>query len=128
MNGCLLLGVFSLLTARRLGFGKRSLLEKGSFLRNTPSTDGEFHDQLSKFWKCSGSLKCLELQGLRDPSRTLEGNFRKRSESVSGVFPDISGFLPESPSRTGGYGLFSEKSSFREISQKENPPPNIHPK
>ena len=33
------------------------------------------------------------------PSRTLEGNSRKRSESVSGVFPE---FLPESPSRTGG--------------------------
>ena len=52
-----------------------------------------------EFWKCSGSLKCLELLGLEDPSRTPEGNSRKRSESVPGVFP---GFLPESPSRTGG--------------------------
>ena len=52
-----------------------------------------------EFWKCSGSLKCLELQGLGDPSRTLKANSRKRSESVSGVFPE---FLPESPSRTGG--------------------------
>ena len=52
-----------------------------------------------EFWKCSGILKCLELQGWGDPSRTLEGNSRKRSESVSGVFPE---FLPESPSRTGG--------------------------
>ena len=48
---------------------------------------------------CSGSLKCLELEGLGDPSRTLDGNSRKRSESVSGVFPE---FLPESPSRTRG--------------------------
>ena len=38
---------------------------------------------------CSGSLKCLELYGLGDPSRTLEGNSRKRSESVSGVFPEF---------------------------------------
>ena len=48
-----------------------------------------------EFWKRSGSLKCLELQGLGD----LEGNSRKRSESVSRVFPE---FPPESPSRTGG--------------------------
>ena len=34
-----------------------------------------------------------------NPSRTLEGNSRKRPESVSGVFPE---FLPESPSHTGG--------------------------
>ena len=40
-----------------------------------------------EFWKCFGSLKCLELQSLGHPSRTLEGNSRKRSESVSGVFP-----------------------------------------
>ena len=41
--------------------------------------------------------------GCEVPSRTLEGNFRKNSESVfgslSGIFPE---FLPESPSRTGG--------------------------
>ena len=41
------------------------------------------------FWKCSGSLKCLALEGLGDPSRTLEGNSRKRSESVSGFFPEV---------------------------------------
>ena len=42
-----------------------------------------------EIWKCSGSLKCLELKGLGHPSRTLEGNSRKRSESVSGVFPEF---------------------------------------
>ena len=42
-----------------------------------------------EFWKRSGSLKCLELQGLGHPSRTLKGNSRKRSESVSGVFPEF---------------------------------------
>ena len=41
------------------------------------------------FWKCSESLKCLELQGLGHHGRTLEGNSRKRSESVSGVFPEF---------------------------------------
>ena len=35
------------------------------------------------------AFKCLELQGLGDPSRTLEGNSRKRSESVSEVFPEF---------------------------------------
>ena len=40
-------------------------------------------------WKCSGGFNCLELQGLGHPSRTLEGNSRKRFESVSGVFPDF---------------------------------------
>ena len=43
---------------------------------------------------------------MEDPSRTLEGNFRKRSESVSRAFPDILEFLPESPSRTGGMAQF----------------------
>ena len=40
------------------------------------------------FWRCSGSLKWLELQSLGDPSRTLEGNSRKRSESspISFIF------------------------------------------
>ena len=42
-----------------------------------------------EFWKRSESLKCLELEGLGHPSRTLEGNSRKRSESVSGVFPEL---------------------------------------
>ena len=42
-----------------------------------------------EFWKRSGSLKCLELKGLGHPSRTLEGNSRKRSQSVSGVFPEL---------------------------------------
>ena len=78
-------------------------------LRNTPSTAGnsmtgsERHspEPLLKeeaslavlggreFWKCSGSLKCLELQGLGDPSCTLEGNSRRSSESASGVFPEF---------------------------------------
>ena len=41
--------------------------------------------------------------GLGYPSRTLEGNSRKRSESVSGVFPEFfKEFLPENPSRTEG--------------------------
>ena len=42
-----------------------------------------------EFWKRSGSLKCSELWGLGHPSRTLEGNSRKRSESISGVFPEF---------------------------------------
>ena len=42
-----------------------------------------------EFWKRSGAFKCLELQGLGDPSRTLERNSRKSSESVSGVFPEF---------------------------------------
>ena len=42
-----------------------------------------------EFWKRSGRLKCLQLQDLGDPSRTLERNSRKRSESVSGVFPEF---------------------------------------
>ena len=42
-----------------------------------------------EFWKRSESLKCLELEGLGHPSRTLKGNSRKRSESVSGVFPEF---------------------------------------
>ena len=33
-------------------------------------------------WKFSGGFKCLEFKGLRGPSRTLKGNFRKSSESV----------------------------------------------
>ena len=50
--------------------------------------------------------------GLGAPSRTLEGNFRKRSESVSGglsgIFPE---FLPESPSRTGGMAHYCESGN-----------------
>ena len=46
--------------------------------------------------------KCLELKGLGDPGRTLEGKSRKSSESVSGVFPEIFRNFLESPSRTGG--------------------------
>ena len=42
-----------------------------------------------ELWKRSESLKCLELEGLGHPSRALEGNSRKRSESVSGVFPEF---------------------------------------
>ena len=52
--------------------------------KNVPSRTGG-----RQFWKCSGASKCLELQCLGDPSRTLEGNSRKRSESVSGVFPEF---------------------------------------
>ena len=51
-----------------------------------------------QFWKCFGGFKCLELYGLGDPSRTLEGNSRKSSESVSGVFPEFSrNFLRKVP-------------------------------
>ena len=77
--------------------------------RNTPSTAGNSMSSSERpspeplltneappavlgereFWKCSESLKCFELQGLGHPSRTLEGNCRKRSESVSGVFPEF---------------------------------------
>ena len=56
----------------------------------------------SEFWKCSGSFKCLELQGLGHPSRTLEGSSRKRSESVSGVFPEFfRNFLRKVPAVLG---------------------------
>ena len=60
----------------------------------------------TEFWKCSGCLECLEcleLQGLGDLSRTLEGNSRKRSESVSS---------PESRQPHWGYGpvVISEKA------------------
>ena len=55
-----------------------------------------------EFWKCSGALKCLKLQGLGHPSRTLEGNSRKRSESVSGVFPEFfRNFLRKVPAVLG---------------------------
>ena len=37
-----------------------------------------------EFWKCSGNYRALG-----DPSRALEGNSRKRSDSVSGVFPEF---------------------------------------
>ena len=43
----------------------------------------------SKTLKCSRGFKCLELQGLGVSSRTLEMNFRKSSQSVSGVVPEI---------------------------------------
>ena len=42
-----------------------------------------------EFWKCSGAFKRLELLGLGDPSRTLEDNSRKSSESVFRVFPEF---------------------------------------
>ena len=55
-----------------------------------------------EFWKCSGAFKCLELQGLGHPSRTLEGNSRKRSESISGVFPEFfRNFLRKVPAVLG---------------------------
>ena len=57
-----------------------------------------------EFWKCSGGLKLLELQALQVPSRTLKGNSRSSSKSVSGVFPEFfAEFLPETPSRTGAW-------------------------
>ena len=66
-----------------------------------------------EFWKCSGSLKCLELQGLGHPSRTLEGNSRKRSESVSGLFLEFfRNFFWEVPAvlPIWGYGSRTWKS------------------
>ena len=44
---------------------------------------------------CSGSLKCLELEGLGDSSRARKKNSRKRSESVSG--PRIRGLSEKFP-------------------------------
>ena len=43
-----------------------------------------------RFWKCSGSFKCLELEGLEDPSRTLEGNSRKALMVFPGSFLNFS--------------------------------------
>ena len=82
-------------------------MREGMF-RNTPSTAGNSMTSSERpspgpflkkeaspavlggreFWKCSGSLKCLELYGFGHPSCTPEGTSRKRSESVSGVFPE----------------------------------------
>ena len=45
-----------------------------------------------------------------DPSRALEGNAIKSSESVSGVVPDFSEMFPESPRRTGGMAHVCLKS------------------
>ena len=120
--------------------GHRGLNSKESLIRNTPSTAGNSmtgserpspEPLLKKeaspavlggreFWKRSGSLKCLELYCLGHPSRTLEGNSRKRSESVfrglSGILPE---FLPESPSRTGGAAqLRCCSSSKRQLTLK----------
>ena len=39
-----------------------------------------------EFWKCSGSLKCVDW---RIPAVVSRGKTQERSESVSGVFPDI---------------------------------------
>ena len=67
-----------------------------------------------EFWKCSGAFKCLELQGLGHPSRTLEGNSRKRSESVSGLFPEFfRNFLRKVPAVLGVWPikLFSKQGS-----------------
>ena len=93
----------------RLPPSKSPNLSASLVIRNTPSTVGNFMTSSERpspepilkkeaspavlggreFWKHSGSLKCLELSGLGRPSRTLEGNSRKRSESVSGVFPEF---------------------------------------
>ena len=42
-----------------------------------------------EFWKCSGGL--LNYRALGIPAVLFEGNSRKSSESVSGVFPEFSG-------------------------------------
>ena len=53
-----------------------------------------------EFWiHALEAFKCLELQGLGHPSRTLEGNSRKRSESVSGEF--FRNFLRKVPAVLG---------------------------
>ena len=67
-----------------------------------------------EFWKRSGSLKCLELQGLGHPSRTLEGNSRKHSESVSGVFPEFfRNFFRKVPAVLGVWPNKAGRSDFR---------------
>ena len=69
-----------------------------------------------EFWKRSGSLKCFELKGLGHPSRTLEGNSRKRSESVSGVFPEFfRNFFRKVPAVLGVWPriCFSRSAGFR---------------
>ena len=58
-----------------------------------------------EFWKCSGAFKCLELQGLGHSSRTLEGNSRQRSESVSGSFRNFSRISSGKPQPYWGCGL-----------------------
>ena len=95
-------------------------------IRNTPSTSGNSMTSsetpspepllikeasppvlgVRELWKCFGAFGCLELWGVADPSRTLEGNwiqFQKKlwvSESES-VFRVLLEFLLESPSRAG---------------------------
>ena len=83
--------------------------DKNTKVRNTPSTAGNSMASSERpspepilkkeaspavlggreFWKRSESLKCLESEGLGHPSRTLEGNSRKRSEGVPGAFPEF---------------------------------------
>ena len=49
-----------------------------------------------------GAFKRLQLSGLGYPSRTLQGNSRKNSESVSGVFPEFfRNFLRKVPAVLG---------------------------
>ena len=55
-----------------------------------------------EFWKCFGSLKCLELLGLGHPSRTLEGNSRKRSRAFPGSFRN---FFREVPAVVWGWPI-----------------------
>ena len=55
-------------------------------------------------WKCSGGFTRLESEAFRDPSRTLEGNSRKSSQSVSGVFPEFSGISSGKSQPNWGYG------------------------
>ena len=119
-----------------------------TLLRNTPSTAGNSMTSSERpspepilkkeappavlggrqFWKCSGSPKCLELQGLGDPSRTLDGNSRKSSESISGVFPEFfRNFFRKVPAVLGVWPNYSEVSNrgWREgVGDKRTPKKN----
>ena len=75
-----------------------------------------------EFWKCSGSLKCLELKGLGDPSRTLgipgnalrafPGSFRNFSGISSGKSQLYwSGVAPANPTKRSQFMNFSQGHS-----------------
>ena len=69
---------------------------------------------------CSGAFKCLELQGLGHPSRTRKGNSRKRSESVSGFFPEFfRNFLRKVPAVLGVWrthkGVVQKRALLRRV-------------
>ena len=68
------------------------------------------------YWEGENSGNALELsnalndRGLQDPSRTLEGNSRKKSESVSGFFPEIfRNFLRKVPADLGVWPKTTQK-------------------